>query len=99
MGPKGGNGIEFAKKVGIVAGAVIACASIVSWTWGLATQPLWAEIRNEQRARVQADSMLAVTIRGMQHERLDLIDIMLAPPGPMREKKLTETRARWKEAH
>lgn len=95
--------IEFCKKVGIVAGAAAGVLLLLNmgagFAWSVASRPLvekiaeqsralMAAIESEARARETAD-------KEMLRDRLDLIDVMMTPLGPARERKLAETRARW----
>jgi hypothetical protein len=99
--------VEFCKKVGVVCVAAIAVGTIVGWIWGqaiaAALAPLDSSLAAERVARVAADEKLAEGLvavadrfERLYDERLDLIDIMISPAGPVRERKLAETRARWR---
>lgn len=92
--------VDFFKRLGIVAGAIIAVATIISWisghAWHLAINPVLDALANERRERVTTDSLLVRRLEGISHDRLDLIDIMLTPPGPGREKKLQAIRLQWR---
>lgn len=94
---------DFCKRAGVVCGAIIGVAAIVGWLWGAAIahamEPYTAALAEEGRARVAglAEERAAriAAEEQAQHDRLDLMDIFMCPPGPLREAKLRETRARW----
>jgi hypothetical protein len=97
------NGVEFARKVGIVAAAVIAVGTIASWVsgkaWTLAMAPIVTEwklsLGEERHARQIGDSVLVERMRRSERDRLDLIDMILTPQGE-RSAKAAEIRSRWR---
>lgn len=94
---------SFAKTVAIWAGAVIAVSSIVSgvssYAWRQAINPVLDAIAEERMSREATDSLIVTRLKSMSEDRLDLIDVMLTPPGRLREGKLLGIRARWSREH
>jgi hypothetical protein len=91
--------VETFKGIGIIAGAVIAVATIVSWVsshaWQTAINPVLTAIAAEQTSRQSADSLIVLRLKSISEDRLDLVDVMLTPPGKVRDGKLLSIRARW----
>jgi hypothetical protein len=97
------NGVEFARKLGIVAAAIIAVGTIVSYisgkAWVMAMQPIvteWRTAMTEERySRQLADSVLSWRMKRNERDRLDLLE-MLMTPQDRRAAKAAEIRLRWK---
>lgn len=67
--------VDFSKRIGIVAGAMISVGIVVSVVWGLATKPIVDTIAEERRARVTADSLI---IQSLDHVSLQVANIGVA---------------------
>ena len=99
-----GNGVEFMKKLGIVAGAIIAVGTIVSWisgkAWVLAMQPIVSEwnqqLSDERHARQFNDSLLVVKLNRNDRDRFELLELLLSEP-KARAAKVAQMRERWKK--
>lgn len=90
-----GEFVRFMGKVGIVCGGLAAFGIIISWTWGVATQPIANALEAERTARASADSLILREIRRSRHERFDLLDYLGSTDQRQREAKLAAMRARW----
>ena len=90
------NGIEFAKRVGIVCGAMLATGALVSALYTTATRPIMEAIADEREARIVADSMLASRLSGLSRDRIALLSVMEHPPGSRaRDSELRHLRREW----
>ncbi len=75
------NGLAFAKKVGIVAGTLLAVISLSNVLGGCAIRVLVLPeiervVREEREARVKADMKLATAIAGLSSDRVQILAIM-----------------------
>lgn len=94
------NGIEFAKRVGIVSGALLATVSLggVLWSFTAATvlRPVIEQVVKEERlARIAADSTLAVQLSVLSRDRIDLLDYLGAKDRNEARLLLSRIRERW----
>ena len=98
-----GNGIEFARKVGYVGGAIIVVGTIVSvicaFAVSITVKPLVQQAADERSKIVQAlHEETAARIaweREYSQSRIDLVDVMMEPAGPRRDGKLARIRQEW----
>ena len=100
------NGVQFAKKVGIVAGAFLATIAMGNILSGAVVkymmQPVVADmVAEERRARVSADSLMTAQWAGvamkMSADRITLLEIMSTPPGSVqRERMIQKARRGWR---
>jgi hypothetical protein len=58
--------VDFAKKVGIVAGATIAVVTLSGMAWSAATAPLFGRMADESRVRAMSDSLLVVRLERIE---------------------------------
>jgi hypothetical protein len=90
---------DWAKKLAAIAAALTLSGAIVSWlsaqAWSLATRPIIEDIRAESAARKLNDERLVGQLRLMSRDRLDLVDVMMTPPGKGRDLKLSLIREKW----
>jgi len=94
------NGVGFAGRVGIIAGAALAVISLGNALGGLALRTMVApEIERilvqERHARVAADSTLAISIAQLSADRLIVLTILEYPPGPDRSAAIRRARTIW----
>lgn len=89
--------VNFAQKVGIVAGAVCAVGAIAGWltprVWKAALQPAYAytDTRITQQEAEHRASM-----EKLQQQQLDMLSVLLYRPGtPERQKAYDEIKAKW----
>lgn len=57
---------EWAKRIGILAGAVIAVATIFGFMWHQATSPILVAISTEAHSRAVADSLILGEIHDLR---------------------------------
>ena len=97
----GKNGVEFSRKVGIVAGALLAVGTLLhiaaSFAWVNATRPILSALAEERRARVEGDSLILGKLIEMSHDRVDLMEAMNLPAGPERTRAFARIRHEWRE--
>ena len=96
----GRNGIEFFKKVGVVAGAALAVVALGNTLGGFAVRqlvlPAIREVVAEEReARVKADVELSAAILQLSQDRLMILTILEYPPGPQRAAEIRRVREAW----
>ena len=105
------NGVVFAQRVGIVAGAALAVLAlskaigggvqgyadqVSARAWEMHSRPLVAELRAEENIRRHADSLIVERLRDYGRDRIYLIDVMESPPGSReRQRKIDRVRAAW----
>lgn len=95
-----GNGVEFAKKVGLVAGAALAVVSLGNTLGGFAVRqivvPAMRQVMAEEReARARADTELAAAITQLSSDRLVLLAILEYPVGRERAEAVRRVRVEW----
>jgi len=96
-----GNGIEiqFARRVGLVAGAILTVILLANALAGILTRsivlPAVADaIADEREAREKADRSQIATIARVARDQLDLLDAVGAPP-ERRARIMIALRRRW----
>ena len=100
----GSNGVQFVKKVGIVAGAFLAVITAAQVLGGCAMRAfIEPVIAQERQARIEADKIIteqltknARAISQVSQDRLDLLAVLEYPPGPARRREIDRVRRIWK---
>lgn len=95
------NGIEFAKKVGIVSTATLAGFGVLTVLWSITVASLIApviekSVSGEREARVRADSALAARLSSLSHDRVILLAV-LGSEGTERRKLIASIRRQWEQ--
>ena len=92
------NGIEFAKRVGVVCGALLATGALMTGVYTLATKPIMNAVAEERSARIVADSALGKQLANLSHDRVMLLNLLEYPPGSRERKIEVQTLRRlWTE--
>jgi hypothetical protein len=94
------NGIEFAKRVGIVSSAILLVSGVLTlfWTFAVAhliTPIMDRKIAEEREARVRAQSMLAEKLSELSKDRIVLLAVIETPQGSERRKLVESIRQQW----
>ena len=99
--------IDFSKRVGIVAGALLAVITLSNTLGGVilrqAMVPISLEIsrqvERERVARVEADEKLTISLReistSLSSDRMAILSILEYPIGPERSRQVRRIRALW----
>lgn len=102
--------IEFMKKVGIVAGAVLAVMAISNTLGGLifsqamapVTREIVKQVTEEREARVAADQKLTASLMSMSNalssDRLAILAVLEYPPGRERSRRIRLIREAWEQS-
>lgn len=87
---------EFAKRVGIVAGALVAVVTLSNALGSVlmrqamvpVTEEIQRQVALERSERITADLQLSA-------DRLLILDILEYPPGPERSRRIERARNQW----
>ena len=94
------NGVGFAKRVGIVAGAVLTVIMLGNSLGGIVTRtmvvPAIERVVSEERAaRVRADSLQWAALLRMSRDRIEILEVLEAPASE-RRTRVRALRRQWR---